>query len=295
MVSSRESDVSPAKPIKVLIVEDDETSAGLITAVMQRAGFYVHPYVSSIAEAISIVLGGDVDVVVLDLTLHGSHASETLEAIPAFTTHAPVVVISGSDDAEIVAAAMRLGAKDYIVKSLTSVERLERAVRDAHQEKTEAQSMASATTTALPLDETPPKGVSLFDAHGKLIRKTQRPESDRTAATIIVGGKKYKLSNRMAGWLRKALPYALAVVVGGGGVHGVRTLADKEKEPIPKEQIQSQTGPLLADHDARLSRIEEAFRDHVQEERKTLMQVNETMNRTNAKLDEVTKYLLEHK
>ncbi|RQG93435.1 hybrid sensor histidine kinase/response regulator [Natrarchaeobius chitinivorans] len=71
------------------------------------------------------------DVVLLDLMLPDSGGLESVDAVVGHAPSVPVVVLTGRDDADVGARAIRRGAQDYLVKGTITAELLLRTLRYA--------------------------------------------------------------------------------------------------------------------------------------------------------------------
>ncbi len=114
------------KPLNVLLVEDDLEDARTARRILGR-----HPGVRTVhAESLeAIPRDGHWDAVVVDLSLPECRGVETVCRIHQLLPGTPMVVLTGLDDEETGAAAMRAGAQDYLVKGSPEVHGLVRAVR----------------------------------------------------------------------------------------------------------------------------------------------------------------------
>jgi DNA-binding response OmpR family regulator len=128
----------PDDPIRVLLVEDSPALADLIQEVLaERRGsgltnlaFQV-VHAGRLTSALAHLESGDIDVVLLDLTLPDSQGLDTLIKTHAHAPGVPVVVLSALDDEELAAAAVRHGAQDYLVKGEMPLELVARSLRYA--------------------------------------------------------------------------------------------------------------------------------------------------------------------
>ncbi|QER42564.1 response regulator transcription factor [Thermodesulfobacterium sp. TA1] len=102
---------------KILIVEDDQDIANLISETLLAQGF--KPYVvNSLAQAYSFLLQSSVDLVVLDLILPDGDGIELLKYLK-FTSKfskTPVVIVSARGAELDRVLGLELGADDYVVK-----------------------------------------------------------------------------------------------------------------------------------------------------------------------------------
>ena len=74
---------------------------------------------------------GDFNVMLLDLGLPDSDGLPTLQAAIRKVAHVPVVVMTGRDDVQAAATALRSGAQDYLVKGRLDSDSILRAIRYA--------------------------------------------------------------------------------------------------------------------------------------------------------------------
>ena len=116
------------RPVKVLIVEDNEADVNLTLAALWEAGVSNEMQVVQNGEEASAYLrragrfpGFPLpDLVLLDLNLPNKGGFEILEEMKAdpYLKSIPVVVISGSDQERDIAQAYNLQAAAYLVKPL---------------------------------------------------------------------------------------------------------------------------------------------------------------------------------
>jgi signal transduction histidine kinase len=124
--------------IRVLLVEDNPADADLIAEALVDAEV-AEPASSSfelvvadrLARAREWLSHGDVDVVLLDLSLPDSQGFETFARITECAPGVPVVVLSGLDDQALSVRTVREGAQDYLVKGQVEGATLVRSIRYA--------------------------------------------------------------------------------------------------------------------------------------------------------------------
>ena len=105
--------------MRVLLVEDDEDDAILIEEDLVEAGAACTVTVaSSLGAGLTALHDREqvFDVVLLDLTLPDSRGLDTLLGVLDAGHDVPVVVLTGLDDRDLAARAVRRGAQDYLVK-----------------------------------------------------------------------------------------------------------------------------------------------------------------------------------
>ncbi len=102
---------------KLLIVEDSIFMAKQYESFFTLRNYQVF-IAKSAKEAKEILNNENIGVIVLDMELPDQHGLEFLDDLKAdeIFCHIPVIVISGSDDAEVKRLALKNGASDYITK-----------------------------------------------------------------------------------------------------------------------------------------------------------------------------------
>jgi CheY-like chemotaxis protein len=109
------------KNIRILLVEDNPGDAYLIEDHLEEfANFsYELKNVGTLSEGLSILKNQPFDVILSDLSLPDSDGINTFLRIHAENPLIPLIILSGSNDEEIGAYAVKNGAHDYFVKGQT--------------------------------------------------------------------------------------------------------------------------------------------------------------------------------
>lgn len=114
------SDGDPHKrPTKLLIVDDDPLFADIVRARLDGRACDIASSLNG-AEALEFLRGNAVDVVVADLEMPVMDGYQFIEALRADAdfTHLPIVVITGSEDADACERALACGANAFLTKPL---------------------------------------------------------------------------------------------------------------------------------------------------------------------------------
>jgi DNA-binding response OmpR family regulator len=129
---------SPAEPVRLLLVEDDEDdyliTRDLLTS-QDRAHFEVE-WCAEFETALAAILERRHDVYLIDYRLGSRTGLDLVRAGLASRPGAPVLILTGQLDYEIDLEATALGVTDYLVKQELNAASLERSIRYAlsHQQ-----------------------------------------------------------------------------------------------------------------------------------------------------------------
>ena len=124
----------------ILIVEDNPGDARLVRESLRDASAQGSPtfrtsLVTDLSGALASLASGDVDLVLLDLTLPDSDGYDTFARVHDAFPDVPVVVFTQLGDVSMALRAVREGAQDYLTKSQIDGESLLRSVRYATERK----------------------------------------------------------------------------------------------------------------------------------------------------------------
>jgi diguanylate cyclase (GGDEF)-like protein/PAS domain S-box-containing protein len=108
--------MTPYKPLKLLLVEDQPHDAELIVDALRRAGYaLVSTRVDSEAD-FTAALAGELDIVLCDHSLPQFNSVRALQIAKAARRDLPFIIVSGQMGEEHAVEAMRHGADDYLLK-----------------------------------------------------------------------------------------------------------------------------------------------------------------------------------
>jgi Flp pilus assembly CpaE family ATPase len=104
--------------VRVLLIEDNPGDAELVKETLAEAGdavFQVH-CAGTLLHGLDRLAAGNIDLVLLDLSLPDSSGLDGLTAIRTHAPNLPVVLLTGLDNQSVALRAMQSGAQEYVVK-----------------------------------------------------------------------------------------------------------------------------------------------------------------------------------
>ncbi|HEX4339656.1 MAG TPA: response regulator [Polyangiaceae bacterium] len=124
------------KPLKVLIVEDNEDDAMLSVMELRRAGYApITRRVDTRAQMQDALESGPWDIVISDFSMPEFSAPEAFRVAKESGSDAPFIIVSGTVGEDVAVDAMRAGVHDYVLKGSLArlVPAVERELREAEQ------------------------------------------------------------------------------------------------------------------------------------------------------------------
>jgi DNA-binding NarL/FixJ family response regulator len=117
------------EPIRILVVDDHPTfRLGMNALLSSIPGLTVVGEAADAREAVEVARRVPADVVIMDLDLAGTSGIDATRAVLREHPQLRVLVVTMLEDDDSVFAAMRAGARGYLLKSASPAE-VERAVR----------------------------------------------------------------------------------------------------------------------------------------------------------------------
>ncbi|HET7036865.1 MAG TPA: response regulator transcription factor [Thermomicrobiaceae bacterium] len=117
------------EPIRVLVADDNaEFREGLVGLLASAGGLEVVGQARDGDEAVRLAARLQPDVILMDLKMPGLNGIEATRRITGASPHIGILVLTMFDDDDSVFAAMRAGARGYLLKGALKAETL-RAIR----------------------------------------------------------------------------------------------------------------------------------------------------------------------
>jgi signal transduction histidine kinase len=118
-------DDEPADVLRLLLIEDDPDSGEAQKAALESRGLHV-THCTGAEDALEVFGPDNFDVMVSDIRLDGMSGVELLRAVREQSSEFPVILLTGYESIETATEAVRLGAQDYILKPLDTIDDLAR-------------------------------------------------------------------------------------------------------------------------------------------------------------------------
>lgn len=112
---------------KLLIAEDEPLLTGAYTVKFTKLGFEVKS-VDNGEEVFNILKTFQPDLILLDLIMPKLSGVEVLKKLKEENNRIPVLVTSNLSKEEVMKECIDLGAKDYLIKSNTSLDEIAKKV-----------------------------------------------------------------------------------------------------------------------------------------------------------------------
>jgi len=137
-------------PMRILLVDDDESALSLLEEVLETRG-YASTLATSGAQALALLGSGPAFCsAVMDLRMPDLDGLTVLRRFRQNGGQTPIIMLSGAGEADLVVKAMRSGATDYLTKPLIVEELVEALARVQRTELLPAEAAPAVAPWAEP-------------------------------------------------------------------------------------------------------------------------------------------------
>lgn len=121
----------PTKPVRILIIDDDEDDFILTSSFLKRIEDrrLEIDWCYSYKAAIEKITERSADLYLVDYRLGAKTGIDLLQEAMQLHCEEPIILLTGKGNSNIDKQAMEMGAVDYLIKSELSTEKLERCIR----------------------------------------------------------------------------------------------------------------------------------------------------------------------
>lgn len=153
------------KYIKILLIEDNPGDARLIMEELLtvKVARFDLVLAERLSQGLKYLAEGNIDIVLLDLSLPDSNGIDTFLRIFEQKPDVPVVVLTGYDDESFAKNALRHGAEDYLIKGQVYGTLLARSIQYAIERKRARETLFRREQEFRALVENSPDMISRFD------------------------------------------------------------------------------------------------------------------------------------
>ncbi|MBX9713143.1 MAG: EAL domain-containing protein [Pseudomonadaceae bacterium] len=122
---------------RVLIVTSQSNDAKALSEVLQDAsdGPYAIESLTLLAPALARIDSGDIDVILVDLSLPDSQGIATFDQLFAVAPQIPILILSGTEEEELANLAVQRGAQGYLSKGYFESYLVPQSLRNIIQRK----------------------------------------------------------------------------------------------------------------------------------------------------------------
>ena len=103
------------RPERIILVEDDQVFAQVITRSLEKKGFLV-AHASNSKEALTLIQKRGFEYAILDLNLGGETSLKLIPAFKKIVTDIQILILTGYASIATAVEAIKLGADNYLAK-----------------------------------------------------------------------------------------------------------------------------------------------------------------------------------
>ena len=162
---------SPVAPLRVLLVEDSPADAVLVEEGLaaQAPGQFAVECVNTLAAARGRLVRGDLDCVLLDLSLPDAHGLDGVAGLLEVERGPALVVLTGNPDDSLALRALKLGAQDWLAKDAASTDAIARTVRYAVERRRAGEALTRAEERFRSAFAAGPIGMAILGLDGRFL------------------------------------------------------------------------------------------------------------------------------
>ena len=117
---------------RIILVEDDQVFARVITRSLEKRGFFV-AHASNSKEALTLIQNGAFEYAILDLNLGGETSLKLIPALKKIITDIQILILTGYASIATAVEAIKLGADNYLAKPADADEIISAMINENRQ------------------------------------------------------------------------------------------------------------------------------------------------------------------
>jgi DNA-binding response OmpR family regulator len=140
--------------VRALVVDDDATLTTLVRRLLEEDGYAVD-VAANAEDGRTLAMVNDYDAIILDLVLPDGNGIPVLQHLRREGRKTPIVVLTGTKDADVTVRALDAGADDYLTKPINFGEfkaRIRALVRRGGAQRTEQLTVGNVVLNRLTRD-----------------------------------------------------------------------------------------------------------------------------------------------
>jgi DNA-binding NtrC family response regulator len=103
-------------PQRILVVDDELDTLMLLRVMIEGSTDYEVETTSNGFEALKILKGKDIDLIISDLSMPGLNGLELFDEVKNIRPDIPIIIVTAYGSLEIADEAMKKGVADFITK-----------------------------------------------------------------------------------------------------------------------------------------------------------------------------------
>jgi DNA-binding NtrC family response regulator len=103
-------------PQRILVVDDELDTLMLLRVMIEDSTDYEVETTSNGFEALKILKGKDIDLIISDLSMPGLNGLELFDEVKNIRPDIPIIIVTAYGSLEIADEAMKKGVADFITK-----------------------------------------------------------------------------------------------------------------------------------------------------------------------------------
>src|SRR5438445_4063551 len=176
-----------AQAVKVLLIEDEPVSAGLLREILPAMSQFELTRVGRLDEALRRLGAGPFDAVLLDVSWPDKKGIAVYHELQTAVPAMPIIVLTSPDEETLAFQAVREGAQDYLVKGEFDGKMFSRVIRYAMERKRADEELRQSAEFFKLISENVTDLIAVIDRDGKRLYNSPSYERSLGDASNLQG------------------------------------------------------------------------------------------------------------